>query len=177
MDDRAALTRQLRAPRPDAPAGRPSHTVGEASPDIVAGDKPTVSHWIELADKRAFDRLSEDWARDVTVSRGGEVEEVVGLDAVVARLETYCVGMPDLRIDVEDVAGAGDVVFLRTSSRGTHTGELFGTPGTGRVVSYQGISTYYLADGKITHEWCNEDRFALMQAVDPVVDDSLSRAS
>ena len=85
--------------------------------------------------------------------------------------------MSDLVIDVEDVVGAGNIVFLRTSSHGTHTGELFGIPGSGRAVSYSGIATYYLEDGKITHELFNDDLFALMQTISAAGDTPLPRAS
>jgi len=189
VDDWAALTRQLRAGHPGAPVrtasriGTPSDTVtpGDtvrpAGPETVARNKRTVSHWIELANARAFERLSEDWAQDLIVRRGSDVEEVVGLDALVALLEAFYVGMPDLQIDVEDVVGAGDVVFLRSRSHGTHTGELFGVPGTGRAVAYTGIATYSLTDGRITHEWFNDDMYALMETIGSPVDAPLSRAS
>jgi NTE family protein len=177
VDDWAALTRQVRAAHSASPTSTPSHTMLEASPEIVAGNKRTTAHWIELANARAFGRLSEDWAQDVTVNQGLDVEETVGLDALVTLLKMFYAGMSDLEIDVEDVVGAGDVVFLRTSSHGTHTGELFGIPGTGRPVSYKGIATYYLADGKIAHEWFNDDMFALMQTISPAVDAPLSQAS
>jgi steroid delta-isomerase-like uncharacterized protein len=177
VDDWAALTRQLRAAQPAATVRTPHHTMREASPETVAGNKHTVSHWIDLANDRAFDRLSEDWAQDVTVNQGSDIEEVVGLDSLVALLKTFYVGMPDLVIDVEDVVGAGDIVFLRTSSHGTHAGELFGVPGSGRAVSYKGIATYYLDGGKITREWFNDDMFALMSIVSPTVGAPLSQAS
>jgi steroid delta-isomerase-like uncharacterized protein len=177
VDDWTALTRQLRAPHPAAPAVTPAPTMLTADPGSVAENKSTVVHWIELANDRAFERLPEDWAQDVTVNQGSDVEEVIGLDALVALLKTFYAGMSDLVIDVEDVVGQGDIVFLRTSSHGTHTGELFGIPGSGRPVSYKGIATYYLADGKIVREWFNDDMFALMQTIDSVVDTTLSEAS
>ena len=177
VDDWAALTRQLRAPQSAARTSTPRHTMKEASVETVTEHKRTVAHWIELANDRVFERLSEDWARDVTVNQGSDVEEVIGLDALVALLKTFYAGMSDLVIDVEDVVGQGDIVFLRTSSHGTHTGDLFGIPGSGRPVSYTGIATYYLADGKIAREWFNDDMFALMQTISPVVDTPLPRAS
>jgi steroid delta-isomerase-like uncharacterized protein len=177
VDDWAALTRQLRSPASGVPVSTPSRTVGESGPATVTANKRTVAHWIELANARAFERLSEDWAQDVIVNQGSDVEEVVGLDSLVALLEMFYAGMSDLVIDVEDVVGDRDIVFLRTSSRGTHTGDLFGIPGTGRPVSYQGIATYYLADGKITYEWFNDDMFALMQTINSVDDTPLSQAS
>jgi steroid delta-isomerase-like uncharacterized protein len=143
----------------------------------VAANKRTAAHWIELANARAFERLSEDWAQEVTVNQGSDVEEVVGLDALVSLLKTFYAGMSDLVIDVEDVVGQGDIVFLRTSSHGTHTGELFGIPGSGRPVSYKGIATYYLADGKITREWFNDDMFALINTINSTVESPLFQVS
>jgi steroid delta-isomerase-like uncharacterized protein len=177
VDDWAALTRQLRATHPAAPVSAPSHTMKQASVETVTEDKRTVAHWIELANARVFDRLSEDWTQDVIVNQGSDVPEVVGLDALVALLKTFYAGMSDLVIDVEDVVGEGDIVFLRTSSQGTHTGELFGIPGSGRPVSYKGIATYYLADGKITREWFNDDMFALMNTIRPAVETAVPQAS
>jgi steroid delta-isomerase-like uncharacterized protein len=168
VDDWAALTRQLRVASPAAPVNTPSHVRRSAGPATVTGNKHTASDWIELVNARAFERFSEDWSQDVTVNQGRDVAETDGLDALVALLKTFYVGMPDLEIHVEDVVGEGDVVFLRTSSHGTHTGELFGIPGTGRPVNYKGIATYYLADGKITREWCNDDMFALMNTINSV---------
>jgi len=148
-----------------------------AGPATVAGNKRTASHWIELANARAFGRLSEDWAHDVIVHQGSDVEEIVGLGALVELLRTFYAGMSDLEIDVEDVVGEGNIVFLRTTSHGTHTGELFGIPGSGRPVQYTGIATYELVDGRITHEWFNDDMFALMQTIRPTVDAPLTPAS
>ena len=177
VDDWAALTRQLRAEHPVAQASTPVHVAQTVSPETVAANKRTAAHWIGLTNARAFERLSEDWAQDVTLNQGSDAAEVVGLDALVALLKTFYAGMSDLVIDVEDVVGQGDIVFLRTSSHGTHTGELFGIPGSGRPVSYKGIATYYLADGKITREWFNDDMFALMNTINSTIDAPLSQAS
>jgi steroid delta-isomerase-like uncharacterized protein len=165
VDDWAALTRQLRNARSAVPPRTLRHGTRNASPETVAANKRTAAHWIDLTNARAFQRLSEDWAQDAAIHQSGDVDDVVGLEAFVALLEMFYAGMPDLKIQVEDVVGEGNVVFLRTSSRGTHTGELFGIHGSGRAVSYEGIATYHLADGRITHEWFNDDMFTLMQTI------------
>jgi steroid delta-isomerase-like uncharacterized protein len=175
VDDWADLTRQVRAGHAVASVSAASHTMRETEPVTVDANKRTASHWVELVNARAFDRLSEDWAQDVTVNQGRDREETVGLDALVALLKTFYAGMSDLVIDVEDVVGAGDIVFLRTRSHGTHSGDLFGIPATGRAVSYKGIATYYLADGKIIREWFNDDMFALMNIIAPAADSATSR--
>jgi len=177
VDDWAAVTRQVRAAHSVASTSSPMRGIKGSSPETVAANKRTASHWIELANTRAFERLSEDWSQDVTVSQGSDVEEIIGLDAFATLLNSFYVGMPDLEIRVEDVVGEGNIVFVRTSSHGTHTGELFGLPGSGRAVSYKGIATYYLADGRITREWFNDDMFALMQTISSAVDAPLSQAS
>ena len=54
----------------------------QASPETVARNKQAVSHWINLVNARAFERLSEDWSQDVTVNQGRDVSETIGLDDV-----------------------------------------------------------------------------------------------
>ncbi len=157
IDDWAALTRQLRNPNTGFAAGHPGRGHRVATPETVARNKRTAVHWIELANARAFGRLSEDWAVDAVLHQGSDVDDVVGIDAFVALLMSFYAGMPDLEITVDDVVGDGDVVFVRTTSHGTHTGELFGIPGTGRTVEYTGIATYRVEDGRITYEWFNDD--------------------
>jgi predicted ester cyclase len=176
VDDWATLTRQLRAPGlvtstgAGASATSPARGVRKASAEVVAQNKRVVAHWIELINARAFGRLSEDWAVDAAIHQNRDVDDVVGLDNIVALLEMFYLGMPDLGIRVEDVVGEGDVVFLRSSSHGTHAGELFGVAGSGRPVDYNGIATYRVVDGRITYEWFNDDMFALMQAISPDAD-------
>lgn len=60
-------------------------------------------------------------------------------------------------------AGLPDVVVVRWTMHGSHTGELLGIPPTGKQVTLTGITIYRLSDGKIVEERGEEDALGLMQ--------------
>jgi len=60
---------------------------------------------------------------------------------------------PDTRHTIEDLVAEGDKVVVRQSARATHTGELFGHPPTGKVVTMSGITIYRLRNGQIVERW------------------------
>lgn len=164
VDDLSTLTRQL---------GNSSWTRVDSGSDTATGSaKPSVEtnraavrRWIELANARKIDDLREVWADDLMLHQGPDQPPLVGFDNFSALLNMYYAAMPDLQISVEEVVAHGDTVFLRSRSTATHTGELFGIPPTGRKVTYVGVCAYHLANGKMTHEWFNDDMFSLMQVL------------
>jgi predicted ester cyclase len=46
---------------------------------------------------------------------------------------------------------------------GTHTGEWFGTPATGKHAKWSGVVITRFADGKIAEDWYNFDQISLLQ--------------
>ena len=165
VDDWAALVRQVRAGRLPDSTSVPRDVRRDANPKMVEHSKRVVSHSIDLANARAFELLSEDWALDATVHGSSDLEDISGLDSYVTLLKSFYAGIPDLTVHIEDAVGEGNAVFLRTTNDGTHTGELFGVPGSGRRVSFQGIATYYLDQGKIVHQWVSDDIYSLKKSI------------
>ena len=72
-------------------------------------------------------------------------------------------GFPDFHVASEDMIAEGDMVASRWTASGTHKGELFGIPPTGKKATWKGISIYRFADGKIVEAWWSKDMFGLMQ--------------
>ena len=75
------------------------------------------------------------------------------------------VGLPDVRITIDDILAEEDRVVTRYTLRGTHQGELRGIPPTGRRVTLQGIVISRVADGKIVEEWNLSDKLGLFQQI------------
>lgn len=69
---------------------------------------------------------------------------------------------PDWGVEVEDVVARGDKVVVRTVQRGTHEGEFFGIPPTGRRIEFSATAVYRLEDGLIAEEWIETDRLGLL---------------
>lgn len=69
---------------------------------------------------------------------------------------------PDFTITHEDLVVAGDKVAVRSVSRGTHSGEFFGIPATGRKVEYRAFDFHRIEDGRIAESWHLEDNLAAL---------------
>lgn len=62
-------------------------------------------------------------------------------------------GMPDVRWTVENLIAEDDRVWAHWTLTGTHTGELFGVPATGRRIRGEGGHNHFrLAEGKIVED-------------------------
>ncbi len=70
---------------------------------------------------------------------------------------------PDFRAEIHDLVAEGDEVVTRKTFYGTHEGELFGIPPTGKQVTIELIDILRVADGKITDHWNVVDQLGLMQ--------------
>ena len=86
-----------------------------------------------------------------------------GVDGLRRWLEGWFAAFPDVRWTVEEQIADGDVVWSRSTWRGTHRGEFFGVPATGREVSVAAWTIDRFADGKITHSRLIMDTLGLMQ--------------
>ena len=81
-----------------------------------------------------------------------------GHDGHMAIVTLFMQAFPDMRWEVDDLLAEGDKVVARTTMTGTHRGEFFGIPPTGRAVCVSGIHLLTLRDGKIIrHQGVNDD--------------------
>ena len=90
-------------------------------------------------------------------------EEIRGPEGVKQQIQGYRSAFPDLEIRIEDQVAEGDRVASRWSARGTHQGELFGIPPTGKESRVSGITIDRIQNGKIVESHDNWDTFGLMQ--------------
>ncbi len=70
---------------------------------------------------------------------------------------------PDLHLTIDDMIAEGDRVVTRWTARGTHQGEYFGIPATGKPVEITGINIGRIVNGKVVENWQNSDQLGLMQ--------------
>jgi predicted ester cyclase len=70
---------------------------------------------------------------------------------------------PDLSWEYEEPIAESDKVAIRVIMHGTHQGEFFGIPPTGKPVTVPGIHLLRIAHGKIAEHWGTNDDLGLMQ--------------
>lgn len=90
-----------------------------------------------------------------------------GLRVAVSDADGYAKGVamlrgafPDLHTDLELVISDGDYVCVRGRDRGTHVGELFGHPGSGRELTTSWIELFRMRDGRLAEGWLEMDTAA-----------------
>lgn len=70
---------------------------------------------------------------------------------------------PDVRWTIVDMIAEGDKVMARLVYRGTHKGDFFGIPATGKQIEVPGTHLLRIANGKIAEHWGNDDDLGLMR--------------
>jgi len=92
-----------------------------------------------------------------------------GPEGIKAIVNMFRAGMPDLRVVIEDVIAEGDKVMMRYRIEGTHEGELFGVPPTGRRVSIESITVERVSGRKIREHWRVTDTLDMMQQLGAIL--------
>jgi steroid delta-isomerase-like uncharacterized protein len=91
-----------------------------------------------------------------------------GLEGLKKAYHTFLEPFPDVLFVFEDIIAEDDLVFGRGVISGTHQGEFFGIPATGKKVHWTGTRLFRLKDGVITEGWINLDFLGLLQQMGAV---------
>ena len=119
-------------------------------------NKEIVRRYQEAYNTCNYDALDEVVAADVltpnmisTMPRGLEGAKLVHQKTLL--------GMPDYQTTIVDLIAEGDKVAARVRITGTHTGDFYGIPPTGRHIDLSGIYIVRIVHGKIVEHWGEEN--------------------
>jgi len=98
-----------------------------------------------------------------------------GLAGHKAIVRLFRAAFPDQWWQIEDLIAEGDRVVARTTMRGTHRGDFFGIPATGRAVTLPGVHVMRVADGKIAEHWGSNDDLGLLRQIGALPEPSPAR--
>lgn len=129
----------------------------------IAGNKTLVRrHLSEAVNEKRPDLwhelLAEDFYLHHPLLTPGRANYIAAMDALWA-------AFPDLNVNILDLVAEGDRVVVRYIESGTHTGDFFGVPPSGRRYEKHGFSLYRVADGQIAEAWLQEDDLAFQQQI------------
>jgi steroid delta-isomerase-like uncharacterized protein len=96
-----------------------------------------------------------------------------GLEGHKAIVALFRAAFPDQWWQIEDLIAEGDRVVARTTMRGTHLGDFFGIPPTGRQVTVSGMHILRIAGGRIAEHWGTNDDLGLMRQLGAIPEPSL----
>ncbi|WP_223551603.1 ester cyclase [Aestuariivivens sp. NBU2969] len=89
-------------------------------------------------------------------------ENVVGIEDFKAYYSNFINGFSDVSFTIIDVFGQGDKIVKHWHYKGTHTGDFFGIPATGKTVDIEGSTIVKMKDGKIAQEQDFMDNLVFM---------------
>ena len=79
-------------------------------------------------------------------------------------------GFPDIKWTVEDLVAEADKVVIRSSWKGTHTGQFRNYDITRKAITNSAMAIYQLKEGKIIRSWLETDRLGFLIAIDVLPD-------
>ena len=117
----------------------------------------------EIINQRNLAALDEFVAQDV-IDHNVPPGFPPGIEGKRRFLSLFLNAFPDLHITIEgDIIAEGDKVAERWTLEGTHQGELFGIPATGKRIRVSGMSISRFVDGKQVEHWAINDQLGMMQ--------------
>jgi steroid delta-isomerase-like uncharacterized protein len=89
-----------------------------------------------------------------------------GIDLVAEWVRMSRSSMPDARYTIQSIVGFGDEVACRVRLTGTHKGEMFGIPGSGRKIDVMLMDWVRLtSSGQIAEHWGTMEESKLMAQI------------
>ena len=135
---------------------------------MTSQPKEIVRSFIERYQDQRDDRaLAEFMSADV-VDHTPSPGTSAGSEGVRQIFEMLWSALPDMRVEIHQMIAESDMVVTRKSFVGTHRGELFGVPATGKGVHLEVIDIVRVSDGKIVEHWNIVDSMGLMQQLGAV---------
>ena len=107
--------------------------------------------WDDIINKGEIDKINEA-NFDTNIASIVSPENVVGIKGFKEYYQNYLTGFSDITFTLVDVFGQGDKIVKHWNFKGTHTGDFFGIPATGKKVDIDGVTLVKMKDGKIAQE-------------------------
>jgi steroid delta-isomerase-like uncharacterized protein len=132
--------------------------------DSAEESKAIVRRFWGVWEEGNIDLVDELLAPDYVNHTPASPDQPTGPEGVKGLVSMFRSAMPDLRVVIEDmIAGEDGKVAVRYTLEGTHEGELFGVPPTGKRLSIKSISVERVSEGKIREHWRVTDSLDMMQ--------------
>lgn len=120
-------------------------------------------YYEEIVNRGNLDAVDELIAPGYVSHHNDPAHLPAGPAGVKAFISLTRAGFPDLHLTVDQVFADGDQVASMWTMEGTHTGEWFGTPATGRHARWWGVVITRFEGGQIAEDWYNFDQISLLQ--------------
>ena len=136
-------------------------------------NKALVRRYFEAVDATSDENMLDEFLSADFVDHSPNPGCTPDLEGMKAAYRMFVGGSPGTHI-VEDIVAEGDKVVVRVSARGTHSGELFGIPASGREFTVTGIAILRVENGRIVEHWSEVDMLGALVQIGAVTLPNLS---
>jgi steroid delta-isomerase-like uncharacterized protein len=118
--------------------------------------------WNEIINNGNLDLINAtNFTDDITLV--SSPDNILGIEGFKAYYQNFITGFSDIKFTMVDVFGQGDKIVKHWNFKGTHSGDFFGIPATGKTVDVHGVTLVKMTDGKIAQERDFMDNMVFMQ--------------
>ena len=125
-----------------------------------------VRRYLNAFNERDEETLTDLLADDVV--EHGIHKTLHGVDEILEFLESHFDVFPDYSGSTEAMVAQDDIVTVRYTVGGTHSGEYHDVAPTQQRVEWTGMAMYRVEDGQIAEIWIEEDRLGLLEQLEVV---------
>lgn len=120
--------------------------------DSVKANIEMYTHvWDEIINKGKLELFNDsNFTTDVVMHMAPK--DIVGIDTARGYYANFITGFSDIQFTIKDVFGQGNKLVKHWNFSGTHTGNFFGIPATGKKVNLDGVTLVTMRNGKIAEE-------------------------
>jgi len=125
--------------------------------------------WDHIVNDANIDLINNtNFTEDITMVTSPE--NIVGIENFKAYYQNFLTGFSDIKFSIVNVFGQDDNIVKHWNFKGTHTGDFFGIPATGKSVDIDGVTLVKMKDGKIAQEQDFMDNMLFMKQLGIVSD-------
>ena len=131
-------------------------------------NKLTMHRFTEFINSASEELANELISPNAIFHVPGRMEPMRGPGGYLAIIGMMRSGFPDIQWTLEEVIAEDERVAARFTMRGTHQGEFFGVPPTGKKIQVQAMNFYRLSNGQFVEETGQPDLLGLLQQIGAV---------
>jgi steroid delta-isomerase-like uncharacterized protein len=139
-------------------------------------NKAVIHRLAEVVNQGKLELVDEIFASDYVRHDPSALLGDVGREEYKKVFTNLRRAFPDARWLMDDLLTDGDKVIARWTFTGTHKGQFYNIPPSGKKVTYPIIAIYRIADGKIAEDWHIFHTLGLWQQFIPEIGELLKKA-
>lgn len=146
--------------------------MGGANAPIVAEKTSGIMNEQERNKRLIEEHYAAFWGGHETLIRRQIADDFIdhgtpgtpkGIEALLDFSRGARESFPDMKVTIQSVIAEGDRVAVHATWQGTHRGPFQSVPATNKVITFEGMVFWRIANSKIAERWAILDTAAIMR--------------